>query len=98
MLVFVLRSQVCKHLENKSRADSSSSVRAKYKIKLVSVLRKSKSLENSLRKTDTALISFSKQILGKDIELDKCDEVNWFSINQLHDNIVPPVRHAIEQY
>lgn len=32
------------------------------------------------------------------IELDKCDEVIWSPINQLPENMVPSVRHAIEQY
>jgi 8-oxo-dGTP diphosphatase len=34
----------------------------------------------------------------KNMELDKCDEVQWFPIDQLPENMVPSVRHAIEQY
>lgn len=31
-------------------------------------------------------------------ELDKCDEVAWFSLAELPENMVPSVKHAIEQY
>lgn len=34
----------------------------------------------------------------RNAELDKCDEVAWFPINQLPENMVPSVRHAIDQY
>lgn len=34
----------------------------------------------------------------RNAELDKCDEVGWFPIDGLPENMVPSVRHAIEQY
>lgn len=34
----------------------------------------------------------------QNVELNKCDDIKWFSLNQLPNNIVPSVKHAIEQY
>ncbi len=34
----------------------------------------------------------------KVLEADKCDDLKWFSIDDLPTNIIPSIKHAIEQY
>lgn len=36
--------------------------------------------------------------IPNNLEPDKCDELSWFSVNQLPENIVPSVREAIKNY
>lgn len=42
----------------------------------------------------------AKQWLGEPqiMEKDKCDDLQWFSLNELPSNIVPSVKFAIENY
>jgi len=50
------------------------------------------------RYIDLFFVSTNWQGEPQNKELDKCDDVRWFSLDLLPENIVPSVRHAIQQY
>lgn len=68
-------------------------------LKLVHVMHRK---ESDNRESDNRIDLFfiTKNCQGKPInnELEKCDDINWFSINHLPPNTIPYIRQAIGSY
>ena len=62
-----------------------------------------KTIQVMHRKSDTERIDYffvAEKWIGeiKNMEPDKCDELSWFSLNNLPDNMIPYVQYALEKY
>lgn len=63
-------------------------------LKLIQVLHR----KESDNRIDLFFITKSYQGIPKNNEPDKCDEINWFSINHLPPNTIPYIKKAIKNY
>lgn len=65
------------------------------KLQVAHVMHRSKKDNNSER-IDIFLIADEWNGEITNMEPDKCDDLNWFSINQLPENIIPYIKQALE--